>query len=137
MFAKRCLFVCALMAIATSAFAEQWEEVFPEKNSARSKFHFDRNVKAIGKNSVQVRYKILESQTHESISGGPKRPFNITVYRANIDCSTRAWKFINRTYYLNDAIQFNQKMDAGSGNMPPPPKGGAPFLIGEKACALR
>ena len=133
---RRSLIACVFVAFATSAFAQQWEEVIPEKNTAESKFYFDRSISRAGKNAINTQYMISEKQNKDRIPGGPAKAYNKVVFRANIDCATRTWGFVHRTYYLDDAIQFSERVTGGK-RAPAPASGTAPFLITEKACALR
>jgi hypothetical protein len=136
MLGRRSLMACVFVAFATPALAQQWEEVFSEKNASGARYYFDRNISRSGKGSINTQYMVAEKQNQERISGGPAKPYNTVVYAANIDCSTRTWGFSHRTYYLNDSVQFSERVDSGK-RLPAPAAGTAPFKITEKACALR
>ena len=136
MFGSRLLIVCALVVAATPAFAEEWEEVFSEKNSAESKMYFDRNVSPVGKDSVRTKYMMVETSPRPINSKEADSPsYDKAVYRVVIECTSKIWAFSHRTYYLDGAVQLDK---ASNGmKVPPPPKGSGPFNISEKACALR
>jgi len=136
MFFDRLLIVCALTVFASSAFAEEWEEVFSDKNSTGAKFYFDKNIARIGAHAVRTQYMIQETSARPVSKSKPDGPsYDKAIYKAVIDCNNYGWKFLHRAYYLNDKVQFEE--DTTGGPTPAPPAGTAPSKIGEKACASR
>ena len=134
MLVRSLLVGCVFSIFATSALAEKWEEVFPVKNSTGLKTYFDPEVRVFGKTTIKTRYMILEKGN--KIPGVPgSRPFNKTLYKVSINCSNSQWTFIHRTYYLDELVQFDEALQLTMTR--PPSEGSAPFIITEKACALR
>lgn len=128
------LIAFAFFALSTPAFAEQWEEVFPEKNSGNYKYYFDKNVVALGKDSVRTQYMIVLPEPKPVSAKRAESPLHDkAIYRAAISCKNYSWKFLHHTYYLKNAVQFDE--DANGNPSPPPPAGSAPLLISEKVCA--
>lgn len=132
---SRFLIVFALTAISTSAFAEEWEEVFSEKNSANDRFYFDRIITKVGSDSIQTQYMIVKSKTQPVFSNRAESPqHDKVIFRAVINCKNYSWKFMHRAYYLNNSVEFEENTSGGVASTPPP-KGSAPFNISEKLCA--